>query len=178
MKNLLRNEKEDEKGTELRKVCSVSKGKDDRVISKSNHVSQAARSGLSFQLTAALSMADRTLESADQLTRLNINLARATLAQSNIAVRQLSAAEDPQEFFSLWSAQLQPNARRLFDYGYYLGKILAAAQVELMKLASHSTARRRTIRIEGGQSSDRHIDVAVDRPAHAAKQAGGDAGNE
>jgi hypothetical protein len=107
----------------------------------------------------------------------------------------------------------------LFDYGYYLSTILAAAQVELMKIASggiadleremislmgntrsnvpgfkaaagyrsevigsagaeHPQARHRTIRIERGQSSDGHINIARDRPAHAAKQAGSDAGKE
>lgn len=163
-------------------------------------------------------MADKTLESTDQLVQLNINLARATLEQSNIAIRQLVAAEDLQEFCSLWSAQLQPNARRLFDHGYYLSMILAAAQIELMKLVSDSVAdldrkvislmgntrrnapgffkaeagywsavidspgmgrpqaRSRTIRIASYPSSERHIDVAVERPAHAPKQTGSAAG--
>lgn len=174
---------------------------------------------MNLRLEAALSMLDKALESADQLTRLNINLARATLEQSNIAARQFIAAEGLQEFLSLWAALLQPDARRLFDYGYYLSTILAAAQIELMKLASggiadldrrtislmgntrsnvsgfkgtagyrsevidsagaeHPQARHRTIRIERGESSDGCINIARDRPAHAAKQAGSDAGKE
>lgn len=188
------------------------------MISTSNHVSQAARSSLNSRLTAVLSMAGKTLESTDQLAHLNINLARATLEQSNIAVRQLVAAKDLQKFCSLWSAQLQPNAWRLFDYCYYLSAILAAAQIELMKLVNDSVidldrkvismmrnpsmnargffkaeagywsavidsagmgrpqARSRMIRIASYPSSERHIDVGVERPAHAPKKTGGTAG--
>lgn len=188
-------------------------------MSTSNHVPEVAGADLNLRWAAVLSMLDKALKSVDQPTRLNINPARATLEQSNIAARQFIAAEGLHEFLSLWAAQLQPDARRLFDYGYYLSTILAAAQVELMKIASggiadldrdmislmgntrsnvpgfkaaagyrsevidsaaaeHPQARHRTIRIERGQSSDGHINIARGRPAHAAKQADSDAGKE
>ncbi|MGE5621858.1 MAG: TIGR01841 family phasin [Bacillota bacterium] len=99
-----------------------------------DRVSQAALAQLDSQLSTTAMLADKTVDSIEQLSDLNLNLARLTFEQSNLVARQLAAAENARQFFLLAAAQARPNTERVLDYGYYLTNIASATQEEFIKL--------------------------------------------
>jgi phasin family protein len=105
-----------------------------------NPVTKAGTSNLESQLSMAVSLANKTLESVNRLTDLNMNLARATLEHSNLVARQLMSAGDRDELLSVMSAQTQPNARRTFDYAYYLTTIFTCAQMDFIHILGEGIA--------------------------------------
>lgn len=98
-----------------------------------DRVSRAAQAQIESQLDTGATLADQAMYSMQQVTALNLNLARATLEQSNFAMRQVMSAQDADELLALAAAQIQPNARRTLDYGYYLVTITAGAQTGLIE---------------------------------------------
>jgi phasin family protein len=92
------------------------------------------------QLGLAMSLAAKALDSVNRLTDLNLSLARATLEHSNVVARQLMSVEDRQELLSVMSAQSQPNARRTFDYAYYLTTIVTHAQLDFINIVGQGIA--------------------------------------
>ncbi|MDB5769913.1 MAG: phasin family protein [Burkholderia sp.] len=100
----------------------------------------AGVSNLETQIGIAMSLANKTLDSVNRLTDLNVNLARATLEHSNFLTRQLMSAEDRRELYSVMSAQSQPNARRTFDYAYYLTTIFTCAQMDFFTILGEGIA--------------------------------------
>lgn len=78
-------------------------------------------------------LAAGTMHGMQQIAGLNLNMAQATLEQTNFATRQLLSAQDIKQLLALAAAQLQPNARRTFDYGYYLSTIAADMQSALIR---------------------------------------------
>lgn len=105
-----------------------------------NPVTRAGTSNLESQMSTAVSLANKALESVNRLTDLNVNLARATLEHSNLVARQLMSAEDRRQLLSVMSAQTQPNARRTFDYAYYLTTIFTGAQMDFIHILGESFA--------------------------------------
>ncbi len=104
------------------------------MLSVRDRVSQAALAQLDSQLSTTAMLADKTVDSIEQLSDLNLNLARVTFEQSNLVARQLAAAENARQFFLLAAAQAMPNTDRVLDYGYYLTHIASATQEEFIKL--------------------------------------------
>lgn len=96
-------------------------------------VSQATMAQLDSQLSTTAMLADKTVDSLEKLSDLNLSLARATFEQSNLVARQLAAAENARQFFQLAAAQARPNTERVFDYGYYLTNIASTVQEEFIK---------------------------------------------
>jgi phasin family protein len=105
-----------------------------------NTVPQAGAANLESQLSMAVSLVTKTLESVNRLTGLNVNLARATLEHSNLVARQLMSAEDRKQLVSVMSAQTQPNARRTFDYAYYLTTIVTSVQMDFIHILGEGIA--------------------------------------
>jgi phasin family protein len=103
-------------------------------------LSRAAGSGLESQSAMAAALADSIIRCADQLNDLNMNLVQATLEQSTLAARQTMSAEDMHDMFSQVSAQIQPNARRAFDYGYYLTTLVCGTQLDIAELLADRIA--------------------------------------
>lgn len=99
-----------------------------------HRVSQVTKAQLDSQWSATTILADKTVDSIEQLSDLHLNLARATFEQSNLVARQLAAAENTRQFFLLAAAQARPNTERVLDYGYYLTHIASAAQEEFIRL--------------------------------------------
>ena len=100
-----------------------------------DHVSRATRASVSRQLEAGTTLGDVMMDAVRQYADLNLNMARATLEQGNLVVRQLMSARDTNQFLSLAAAQVQPNALRTFDYGYYLTSIAADTQTQVIRAA-------------------------------------------
>jgi phasin family protein len=105
-----------------------------------NTVPPIGAANLESQMNMAVSLASTTLESVNRLTGLNVNLVRATLEHSNLVARQLMSAEDKGELMSVVSAQTQPNARRTFDYAYYLTTIVTDVQMDFIHILGEGIA--------------------------------------
>jgi phasin family protein len=110
------------------------------MFSTPEQFSQAARTNFETQFALFSTLANTTFESIEKLIDLNINVAKASLEESNATARQLLAAKDPQEFFSLSAAQAQPNAEKALAYGRHLANIASNTQVEFTKAAEAQIA--------------------------------------
>lgn len=99
-----------------------------------NHLSKATQAQIAAQLETNGMLTDKAMDSMQQVIDLNLNLARATLEQTNFVVRQILLAKNARQFAALTAAQMQPNARRVLDYGYYLTTIASGAQVDVIKI--------------------------------------------
>jgi phasin family protein len=97
--------------------------------------SNATKASLESHFALLSSLASKTFEGMEKLVELNINAAKATLEESSNATRQLLAAKDPQEFFSLTAAQAQPSAEKALSYGRQLASIAAGTGAEFSKAA-------------------------------------------
>ncbi|HZW12002.1 MAG TPA: TIGR01841 family phasin [Noviherbaspirillum sp.] len=103
------------------------------MFSLHEQVSRATEAQLEKQIDTNAALAAGAMHGVQEVAGLNINMARATLEQSNFATRQLLSAQDLKQLIALAGAQLEPNARRAFDYGYYLVTIAAGLQSELIR---------------------------------------------
>ncbi|RJF99396.1 TIGR01841 family phasin [Noviherbaspirillum saxi] len=102
--------------------------------------SSAAKANFEAQVTLFNSIAGKAFESVEKVVDLNLNVAKASLEDTSIAARQLLAAKDPQEFFSLTAAQAQPTAAKAIAYGRHLAGIVTAAQAELSRVTEEQMA--------------------------------------
>jgi len=76
----------------------------------------------------------------EKFVDLNLTAAKASLEESSIATKQLLSAKDPQEFFSLASAQAQPTAEKTIAYGRHLANIAQSTSAEFSKAAETQIA--------------------------------------
>jgi phasin family protein len=97
--------------------------------------SNATKTNLESHFALLSSLASKTFEGMEKLVDLNINAAKATLEESSATARQLLTAKDPQEFFALAGAQVQPNAEKALSYGRQLASIAAGTGAEFSKAA-------------------------------------------
>jgi phasin family protein len=102
--------------------------------------SNATKSNFEAQIALLTELTNKTFESVEKIVDLNINVVKASLEESSATVKQLLAAKDPQEFFSLSAAQTQPNAEKALSYGRHLASIASAAQAEFTKAAEAQIA--------------------------------------
>ena len=97
--------------------------------------SNATKANLESQFAIISSLTSKTFEGMEKLVDLNINIAKATLEDSSSTARQLLAAKDPQEFFSVSAAQAQPAAEKALSYSRQLASIAAGTGAEFSKAA-------------------------------------------
>ena len=102
--------------------------------------SNATKANFESQFALYSSLTSKAFESIEKLVELNITAAKATLEESSIATKQLLSAKDPQEFFSLASAQAQPNAEKTIAYGRHLANIASSTSAEFSKAAETQIA--------------------------------------
>lgn len=105
------------------------------MINFQDQISAATKSQFESQLALFSNLTAKTFEGVEKLVDLNLNVARASLEESAAAVQQLIAAKDMQEFFTVSSAQSQPNAEKALAYGRHLVSIASAIQAEYTKAA-------------------------------------------
>lgn len=122
-----------------------------------DRMSQATQRQLESQLDAGTRLADTAMHSMQQVADLNLNMARATLEQSNFVTRQLLSAQDAEQLLSLAAAQVEPNVSRTLDYGYYLTTITADAQAGLIDAVGSRIAE-----------TSRQLDALAENIDHAA----------
>jgi phasin family protein len=102
--------------------------------------SAAAKTNFEAQIAALNALTNRAFESVTKVVDLNLATAKASIEESSATVKQLLAAKDAQEFFSLTSAQTQPAAEKALAYSRSLAGIASAAQADLTKAAEEQIA--------------------------------------
>lgn len=102
--------------------------------------SSATKANIEAQFALFASLSNKMFEGVEKIVDLNLNVAKATLEESNAAARQLMSAKDAQEFFSLSTAQAQPNAEKAIAYGRHLASIASSTQAEFTKAAEAQIA--------------------------------------
>ncbi len=102
--------------------------------------SNATKANFESQFAIFSSLTAKAFEGVEKLVELNLTAAKASLEESSIATRQLLAAKDPQEFFSLSAAQAQPTAEKAMSYGRQVAAIAAGTQAEFSKAAEEQIA--------------------------------------
>ena len=92
--------------------------------------SNATKANFEAQFAIFSALSAKAFEGVEKLVDLNINAAKASLEETSETARQLLAAKDPQEFFSLTAAQAQPTAEKAISYTRQLASIAAGTQAE------------------------------------------------
>ena len=102
--------------------------------------SNATKANVESQFAIFSSLTSKAFESIEKLVELNLTAAKASLEETALTTRQLLAAKDPQEFFSLTAAQAQPSAEKAVSYGRQVASIAASTQAEFTKAAEAQIA--------------------------------------
>jgi phasin family protein len=88
-----------------------------------------------------MNFARASLTSAEQLLRLNLDTARATLDQAARATRDLMSVSDPQQFMQARSKLAQDNMQQAAAYAQSVYAIVSQAQREMSKLFEDQVGR-------------------------------------
>ncbi|MES2742218.1 MAG: TIGR01841 family phasin [Pseudomonadota bacterium] len=102
--------------------------------------SSATKANLETQFAIFSSLTSKAFESIEKIVALNLTAAKASMEESSATARQLLAAKDPQEFFSLTSAHAQPAAEKALAYSRQLAAIASGTQAEFNKAAETQIA--------------------------------------
>jgi phasin family protein len=97
--------------------------------------SNATKHNFDAQVTLMNSLTNKTLETVEKFIDLNLNAVRSSIQESSNATKQLMAAKDPQEFFTLSTAQTKPNAEKALAYSREVVSLATQTQVEFTKAA-------------------------------------------
>ncbi|WBS04731.1 phasin family protein [Pseudoduganella sp. SL102] len=97
--------------------------------------SNAAKASFDNQFASFSALTNTALEGFQKLAALNMATAKASLEGSSVTARQLLSASNPQEFFSLSTAQAQPAAEKALAYGRQVSSIAAETAAEFSKAA-------------------------------------------
>ena len=102
--------------------------------------SNATKANFESQFALFSSLTNKAFEGVEKFVDLNITAAKASLEESSVATKQLLAAKDPQEFFTLTAAQAQPVAEKAIAYGRHLASIASGTGAEFSKAAESQIA--------------------------------------
>jgi phasin family protein len=105
----------------------------------------AVRSHLETMVTLYTDMAQRTLETLQSLSELNLQLGRDLVAETGANCQRLIASKDAGQLGAAFSAQLAPGATALQTYQRGLADVLSRGSSSMAQTAStHMPAVRRT----------------------------------
>jgi phasin family protein len=90
---------------------------------------------------SAMNYARASLASAEQLLRLNLDTARATLDQASRATRELMSASDPQQFLTVRTKLAQTNMQQAASYAQGVYEIVSQTQQQLAKVFEEQLTR-------------------------------------
>jgi phasin family protein len=102
--------------------------------------SNATKANFEAQFAIFSTLTNKAFEGVEKFVDLNLTAAKASLEESSATTKQLLAAKDPQEFFSLASAQAQPSAEKTIAYGRHLATIATSTGAEFSKAAETQIA--------------------------------------
>jgi len=107
-------------------------------------ISPALKSHLQAQLDFAADLSRKLVDTAQQVSELNLRAAQEMFEEFNKTSQQMLAARDPGEYFSLTLSQLQPDGK-LQRYQQQLSHLVACAHVEMNRTAeTHIPEKSRT----------------------------------
>ncbi|MBP6899923.1 MAG: phasin family protein [Burkholderiaceae bacterium] len=86
-------------------------------------------------LETLFGLTNKAFEGVEKLVELNLQVARATLAESQENAKAVLAAKDAQELLTLQASLLQPSAEKAAAYSRHLYDIAAATGAEVSKTA-------------------------------------------
>ena len=92
------------------------------------------------QLATLMGLAATGLDAAEKIVALNLETARAALADADAQAQSLLTAKDAQALFALQAELLQPSAEKAGAYGRKLYDIVAGVQAELSQVAEAGAA--------------------------------------
>ena len=92
------------------------------------------------QLATLLGLAATGLDAAEKLATLNLETARAALAEADAQAQSLLGAKDVQSLLALQAELLQPAPEKAGAYGRKLYDIVSGVQAELSKVAEAGAA--------------------------------------
>jgi phasin family protein len=105
---------------------------------------QAATKILSFfqsQTEAFQTLASTAVEGVERAVRLNLTTAKSSIEESVSIARQLSAAKNSSEIFSLLAAQAQPTLEKATSYSRALVDIASGVRDEFAKLVQAEVSK-------------------------------------
>ena len=102
--------------------------------------SNATKANFEAQFAIFSTLTNKAFEGVEKFVDLNLTAAKASLEESSATTKQLLAAKDPQEFFSLATAQAQPSAEKTIAYGRHLATIATSTGAEFSKAAETQIA--------------------------------------
>jgi phasin family protein len=102
--------------------------------------SNATKANFEAQFAIFSTLTNKAFEGVEKFVDLNLTAAKASLEESSATTKQLLAAKDPQEFFSLAAAQAQPSAEKTIAYGRHLATIASSTGAEFSKAAETQIA--------------------------------------
>lgn len=97
--------------------------------------SNATKGTFESQFAIFSTLTGKVFEGVEKLVELNLTTAKASLDNSSSTAKQLLSAKNPQEFFSLGTAQAQPAAEKAVAYGRQVSSIAAGTAAEFTKVA-------------------------------------------
>ncbi len=97
--------------------------------------SAATKNQFETQLAILNSFTSTAFDSMQKIVDLNLNVVKSSLQEAGATTQQLISAKDPQEFFSLSTAQAQPTAEKALAYSRHLAGIASSTQAEFSKAA-------------------------------------------
>ena len=102
--------------------------------------SNATKANFEAQFAIFSTLTNKAFEGVEKFVDLNLTAAKASLEETSATTKQLLAAKDPQEFFSLATAQAQPSAEKTIAYGRHLATIASSTGAEFSKAAETQIA--------------------------------------
>ena len=97
-------------------------------------ISPALKSHLQAQLDFAADLSRKLVDTAQQVSELNLRASREIIEEFNNHHQQMLTARDPGEFFALALGQMQPGGK-LQRYQQQLSHVVANASVEINRTA-------------------------------------------
>jgi phasin family protein len=113
---------------------------ENQMFSIPEQFSNATKANFEAQFAIFSTLTNKAFEGVEKFVDLNLTAAKASLEETSATTKQLLAAKDPQEFFSLASAQAQPNAEKTIAYGRHLATIATSTGAEFSKAAENQIA--------------------------------------
>lgn len=102
--------------------------------------SAATKATFDTQLALMTSLTGKAFEGVEKFIELNMNAAKTSFEESSAATKQIFSAKDPQEFFSLSTAQVQPTAEKALAYSRHLANIASSTQADFTHAAETQIA--------------------------------------
>lgn len=125
--------------------------------------SAATKANFDTQLAMMTDLTAKLVTGVEKFVELNMAVLKTSVEESTATVKQLLAAKDTQEVFSLSKDFVQPTTEKFLAYTRHLSAIATNTQVEFAKTAE-------TQLTETNRKALTLIDDAVKKsPLHAAK---------